>query len=171
MRCPLRTDVTVLVLLLACTPTAIKLEGTTTGGGEDTAGGDTATTTTTDSTTQLADAGNYVGTIDGLVTYNGRQGSGQANCSGDVTFTLDESGGVTGTIQCEVPEWRFTYEGDAVGTYADGAVEGTWTVDFGYNGTYDIPIEGTVAGGVLELAAAVDWGGGNTFEGDISADN
>ena len=162
-----------LLLLLACSPSPIKLGDDTAGNGTDTA---TATGTTTGGTSTVmgdsapvSDAGDYSGTIAGVVTYNGRQGSGQENCDGNVEITISESDDVSGTIQCDIPRWNWSYYGEVTGTNSGGAVDGNWAVDFGYGQTYDIALSGTVGDGALDLTAYVDWGQGNTVEAEISA--
>ncbi len=166
-----------LFLALACDPAELKLgdsnslstddSAVTTddsGGNPDDSGGGNPD----DSGEPLpTDEGDYSGALS-IVLENDWQ---PATCDGELSFSIDASGNLAGTASCFMTDWQQEWSGDLVGADADGSLEATWSIPWGWNGeVLDVPVTGDVASGVATLVFEYDMGrmgmmtGGGTAE-------
>lgn len=101
---------------------------------------------TADSAEPVSNAGEYVGTVEGLYSWGGGQTS---DCPGDASLTLAEDKSFTGTATCTSTMWG-TLDGPLEGSVETGVVTGSWTVYFQPD-TVPQELTGTVADGTFRV--------------------
>lgn len=112
-------------------------------------------------------AGEYRGDNEGL--WNG--GEWEAECSGEVRFTVAATGALEGSADCmfEGDGEDFAIEGDLLGEVdVEGVIALTWVVDFGRE-TMEVAGEGQIADKDAFVELFADLGRAGEYSGEMNA--
>lgn len=178
--------VSLLFVCLGCAPTTTVIGGNDEGGNDPAGNGDTGSNEDSGSNLDSADdtggdSGGDTGTDPTPAEYAGEYrgdnegrwdgGEWQADCSGEVQFTVAETGALEGYADCifEDNGEDFSVEGDLLGEVdAEGLIALTWVVDFGRD-TMEIAGEGQIDGKDAFVELYADMGRAGEYSGEMNA--
>ncbi len=174
-----------LLLLSACGSTKLVIDGDSGSVGVDDTGSSASDTGSTgDTGTPGNDSGStdtgtapdtgvtqpdttvtYVGTLEGRLSFQSREGTQTADCRGDVRLVRSPDGTIWGQASCDTREWGLSGNLDA--SWSRGSWDGAWAVDLGRD-SVDVGMSGTIDDRRLagDVSYDSDW---LTFDGTISA--
>lgn len=178
--------VSLLFVCLGCAPTTTVIGGNGEGGNDPAGNGDSGSNEDSGSNLDSAGdtgsdsggdtgtdptpadyAGEYRGDNEGL--WNG--GEWEAECAGEVQFTVAETGALEGSADCrfEGDGEDFAIEGDLLGEVdAEGVIALTWVVDFGRE-TMEVVGEGQIADKDAFVELFADMGRAGEYSGEMNA--